>query len=189
MKSLSLKLMSNKSVAGQQGESSATITLSNYHFQVDHMKKNLVLFFIVLGASVHTTQAEEIDCITTSWKLIGANHKVCIQAFDDPKISGVSCHISQAKKGGITGAFGLAEDPSQFSIACRQVGPIIIKDKLPQQETAFSSDTSLFFKQTRVTRLFDVKRNTLVYVAISRKLVDGAPANSISTVPIMPWKQ
>lgn len=138
---------------------------------------------------VQQVHAEEIGCITTSWNLIGANHKVCIQAFDDPKVQGVSCHISQAKKGGITGAFGLAEDPSQFSIACRQVGPIVINNKLPQQETAFSSDTSIFFKETRVTRLFDQKRNTLVYVAISRKLIDGAPANSISTVPIMPWQK
>ncbi len=134
-------------------------------------------------------QAEEVGCITTSWKLIGANHKVCVQAFDDPKVSGVSCHISQAKKGGIKGAFGLAEDPSQFSIACRQVGPIVIKKELPEQETAFSSDTSLFFKETRVTRLFDANRNTLIYVAISRKIIDGAPKNSISTVPIMPWSK
>ncbi|MFK5948737.1 MAG: CreA family protein, partial [Methylococcales bacterium] len=108
-------------------------------------------------------------------------------AFDDPKVKGVSCHISQAKKGGIKGAFGLAEDPSQFSIACRQVGPITITEDLPKQETAFSSDTSLFFKETRVTRLYDKKRKTLIYVAISRKLIDGAPANSISTVPVMPW--
>jgi len=133
-------------------------------------------------------QAEEIGCITTAWKLIGANHKVCVQAFDDPKVQGVTCHISQARTGGIAGAFGVAEDPSQFSIACRQVGPIAINDKLPEQETAFSEDTSIFFKETRVTRLFDAKRNTLVYVAISRKLIEGAPANSISTVPIMPWK-
>lgn len=140
---------------------------------------------LVLGI-VH---ADEVGCVTTAWKLIGANHKVCIEGFDDPKVQGVSCHISQAKKGGISGAFGLAEDPSQFSIACRQVGPIVIKGKLPDQETAFSSDTSIFFKETRVTRLFDAKRNTLVYVAISRKLIDGAPVNSISTVPIMPWGQ
>jgi CreA protein len=153
------------------------------------MKRILPLYLILIGIISHSVHAEEIGCITTSWKLIGANHKVCIQAFDDPKVQGVSCHISQAKKGGISGAFGLAEDPSQFSIACRQVGPIIIKEKLPEQDIAFSSDTSLFFKETRVTRLFDVKRNTLVYVAISRKLIDGAPANSISTVPIMPWKK
>jgi len=153
------------------------------------MKTKLPLHLILLAIVTFSAHAEEIGCITTSWKLIGANHKVCIQAFDDPKVQGVSCHISQAKKGGISGAFGLAEDPSQFSIACRQVGPVVIKGKLPEQETAFSSNTSLFFKQTRVTRLFDVKRNTLVYVAISRKLIDGAPANSISTVPIMPWQK
>ncbi|MFW5444093.1 MAG: CreA family protein [Methylococcaceae bacterium] len=145
----------------------------------------LILLLVSLPFIAH---AERIGCITTSWKLIGANHKVCVQAFDDPKVQGVSCHISQAKKGGIKGAFGLAEDPSQFSIACRQVGPIVFKGKLPEQETAFSADTSLFFKETRVTRLFDSQRNTLIYIAVSRKLIDGAPANSISTVPIMPWK-
>jgi len=153
------------------------------------MKRILSGFFVVFGMFGHYVYADNIGCITTSWKLIGANHKVCVQAFDDPKVQGVSCHISQAKKGGIIGAFGLAEDPSQFSIACRQVGEIKIQGELPEQEIAFSSDTSIFFKETRVTRLFDVKRNTLVYVAISRKLVDGAPKNSLSTVPIMPWKK
>ena len=151
------------------------------------MKKtlaNCALFLVFLTTSA---QSEEIGCITTSWKLIGANHKVCVQAFDDPKVKGVTCHISQAKTGGLAGTFGVAEDPSQFSIACRQVGPIVIDGKLPEEETAFSESTSLFFKDTKVTRLFDAKRNTLVYVAISRKLIEGAPANSISTVPIMPW--
>ena len=151
------------------------------------MKKtleNCALFLVFLTPSA---QSEEIGCITTSWKLIGANHKVCVQAFDDPKVKGVTCHISQAKTGGLAGTFGVAEDPSQFSIACRQVGPIVINGKLPEEETAFSESTSLFFKDTKVTRLFDAKRNTLVYVAISRKLIEGAPANSISTVPIMPW--
>ncbi|MEO1898412.1 MAG: CreA family protein, partial [Methylococcales bacterium] len=111
------------------------------------MKRNLRLYLLLLGIGTLNAQAEEIGCVTTSWKLIGANHKVCVQAFDDPRVAGVSCHISQAKKGGISGAFGLAEDPSQFSIACRQTGPIVIDDKLPEQEMAFSSDTSLFFKQ------------------------------------------
>ncbi|MGZ5221517.1 MAG: CreA family protein [Chitinophagaceae bacterium] len=142
------------------------------------------LLFVFLTTSV---QSEEIGCITTTWKLIGANHKVCVQVFDDPKVKGVACHISQAKTGGIAGTFGVAEDPSQFSISCRQVGPVVINGKLPKEETAFTEDTSLFFKETKVTRLFDSKRNTLVYVAISRKLIEGAPANSISTVPIMPW--
>ena len=153
------------------------------------MKKtlaNCALFLIFLTPSA---QSEEIGCITTSWKLIGANHKICVQAFDDPKVKGVTCHISQARTGGLAGTFGVAEDPSQFSIACRQVGPIIIDGKLPKEETAFTEDTSLFFKETKVSRLYDAKRNTLVYVAISRKLIEGAPANSISSVPIMPWSE
>ena len=189
MKSLSLKLEIEEPTTKKQGQSSVNISVFNNCLKIDLMKRKLLTFFIVLGIGIHNIHAEEIGCITTSWKLIGANHKVCIQAFDDPKVQGVSCHISQAKKGGITGSLGLAEDPSQFSIACRQVGPIVINEKLPKQEVAFSSDTSLFFKETRVTRLFDSKRKTLVYVAISRKLVDGAPANSISTVPIMPWNK
>lgn len=131
--------------------------------------------------------AEDIGCVTTSWKFIGANHKVCIQAYDDPKVQGVSCYMSQAKKGGIKGTLGLAEDPPNFSLDCRQTGKIIIDPKLPKQEIAFSEDTSIFFKETRVVRMFDKKRNTLIYVAISRKIIDGAPANSISTVPIMSW--
>jgi CreA protein len=151
------------------------------------MKKIVAHCALFLVFLTPAAQAEEIGCITTAWKLIGSNHKVCVQAFDDPKVQGVSCHISQAKTGGIAGTLGVAEDPSQFSIACRQVGPIVINGKLPQEETAFTEDTSLFFKETKVTRLFDAKRNTLVYVAISRKLIEGAPANSISTVPIMPW--
>lgn len=151
------------------------------------MKKTLTYSALLMACLTPFVQAEDIGCVTTTWKLIGSNHKICVQAFDDPKVQGVSCHISQAKTGGIAGALGVAEDPSQFSIACRQVGPIIINGKLPQEETAFTEDTSLFFKETKVSRMFDAKRNTLIYVAISRKLIEGAPANSISTVPIMPW--
>ena len=151
------------------------------------MKNSLVFRILVFTFLSQAAQAEDIGCITTTWKLIGSNHKICVQAFDDPKVQGVSCHISQAKTGGIAGAFGVAEDPSQFSIACRQIGPIIINEKLPQEETAFTEGTSLFFKETKVSRMIDEKRNTLIYVAISRKLIEGAPANSISTVPIMPW--
>ena len=87
----------------------------------------------------------------------------------------------------VAGSFGLAQDPSQFSLACRQTGPITLPDKLPKEATVFAEDTSVFFKETRVVRLWDEANRTLVYLAISRKLIDGAPANSISTVPIMPW--
>ncbi len=131
--------------------------------------------------------ADEVGCVTTAWKLVGANHKVCVDAFEDPKISNVICHISQARTGGISGTLGLAEDPSQFSLACRQTGPINLPAKLPEQETVFSESTSLLFKSTNITRLWDAKHNTLVYLAISRKVIEGAPANSVSTVPVMPW--
>ena len=131
--------------------------------------------------------AEEIGCATTTWKMIGANHRVCVYAYDDPKIPGVACHVSQARTGGVKGSFGLAEDPSQFSLACRQVGPITLPAKLADEETVFSEDTSLIFKETKITRFIDRKRNVLVYLAISRKLIEGAPANAISTVPVQPW--
>lgn len=131
--------------------------------------------------------AEKIGCVTTEWKLVGANHQVCVESFADPKIPGVTCHVSQARTGGVAGSFGLAQDPSQFSLACRQTGPITLPDKPPKTATVFSEDTSVFFKETRVMRLWDEANRTLVYLAISRKLIDGAPANSISTVPVMPW--
>lgn len=148
------------------------------------LKTLLTMLGMILAMAVG---AEEIGCVTTAWKMIGANHRVCVEAFDDPKIPGVACHISQAKKGGVAGSFGLAEDPSQFSIACRQIGPLTLPAKLPRDEVVFAEDTSILFKETRVIRLWDEKRKTLVYMALSRKLIEGAPANSISTVPVMPW--
>ena len=90
-----------------------------------------------------TAAAEEIGCNTTAWQLIGANHRVCVYAYDDPKIPGVTCHISQARTGGVKGSFGLAEDPSQFSLACRQIGPITLPEKISDGETVFSESTSL----------------------------------------------
>jgi CreA protein len=132
--------------------------------------------------------AEQVGCVTTAWKLIGANHKVCVEAFHDPKVPGITCHVSQARTGGVSGSLGLAQDPSQFSLACRQTGPIQLPAKLPDNETIFTEDTSVLFKETRVVRMWDKTNQTLVYVAISRKLIDGAPANSISTVPVMGWR-
>lgn len=131
--------------------------------------------------------ADNVGCVTTAWKLIGANHKVCVDAFQDPRVQGVTCHVSQAKTGGVSGSLGLAQDPSQFSLACRQTGPIVLPAKLPKEETVFSEDTSILFKETRIVRIWDEKHRTLVYLAISRKLIEGAPANSLSTVPVMPW--
>ncbi len=148
-----------------------------------HLPATAVLLALAAGGAV----ADEVGCVTTTWKLIGANHKVCVEAFHDAKVPGVTCHVSQARTGGVSGSLGLAQDPSQFSLACRQTGPISLPARLPESETVFSEDTSLVFKETRIVRLFDKDNNTLVYLAISRKLIEGAPANSISTVPVMPW--
>ncbi len=128
-----------------------------------------------------------VGCVTTAWKLVGANHKVCVEAFHDPKVAGVTCHVSQARTGGVSGSLGLAQDPSQFSLACRQTGPITLPAKLPESETVFTEDTSVLFKETRIVRMWDAANHTLIYLAISRKLIEGAPMNSISTVPVMPW--
>ncbi len=142
---------------------------------------------LTLALAALPARAETIGCVTTAWKLIGANHRVCVDAFSDPKVPGVTCHVSQARTGGVAGSFGLAQDPSQFSLACRQTGPITLPAKLPKDETVFSEDTSILFKETRVIRMWDAAHNTLVYLAISRKVIEGAPANAISTVPVMPW--
>lgn len=153
------------------------------------MNKLLFLAFIAFATfATAPAYAEDIGCVDTTFRLLGANDKVCVSAFDDPKVPGVACHISQARTGGISGSFGLAEDPSRFSIACRQVGPITVDlEKLTDREQVYSDRTSIFFKRTHVFRMIDKKRNTLVYLAISDKLVDGSPQNSISTVPVMPW--
>jgi len=139
---------------------------------------------LALAVPLH---AEEVGCVTTAWKMLGANHRVCVDAFSDPKVPGVTCHVSQARTGGVKGSLGLAQDPSQFSLACRQTGPITLPAKLAKNETVFSEDTSILFKETRILRMWDEKNNTLVYLAISRRLIEGAPANAISTVPVMPW--
>lgn len=141
----------------------------------------------LVSSFVTGATAETIGCVTTEWKLLGANHKVCVESFGDSLIPGVTCHVSQARSGGISGSLGLAQDPSQFSLACRQTGPISIPAKLPKNAVVFSEDTSILFKETRVIRMWDEANRTLVYLAISRKLIEGAPANSISTVPVMPW--
>jgi CreA protein len=146
---------------------------------------------LMLGATVLLSSvavAEDVGCVSTTFRFIGKNDRVCVTAFDDPKVPGVTCHVSQARTGGIGGTIGWAEDPSRFSIACRQTGPVTIDlATLPDREEAFSQKTSILFKSTNVTRLVDRKRNTLVYLAISDKIIEGSPQNAISSVPIMPW--
>ena len=132
-------------------------------------------------------RADDVVCTSTTFHLFSPNDKVCVQAFDDPRVPGVTCHISQAKTGGWKGAIGVAEDPSRFSIACHQTGPISVPDGLPAEESVFSESTSLVFKNTKVVRMYDPKRNTLIYVAISKRVLEGSPMNALSAVPIIPW--
>jgi CreA protein len=136
----------------------------------------------------HVVMADDLTCLSTTFRVVGANDKVCVSAFDDPKVPGVACYISQARTGGLKGTFGLAEDPSRFSIACRQVGPVTADlASLPSEEKVYSESTSLFFKHTHVFRIVDKKRNALVYLAISDRIIEGSPQNSISTIPVLPW--
>lgn len=128
--------------------------------------------------------AEEVGSVSTVFKLLGPNDKIVIEAFDDPKVPGVTCYLSRAKKGGVTGGLGVAEDPSDASIACRQVGPISFAAKFKDGETVFQKDTSLLFKTIQVVRFLDQRRNVLVYLVYSDRVIEGSPKNSISVVPI-----
>ncbi|MDP7391988.1 MAG: CreA family protein [Pseudomonadota bacterium] len=146
--------------------------------------RNLITTLALLFA-VSTVSAEEIGSVSTVFKLLGPNDKIVIEAFDDPKVEGVTCHLSRAKKGGVSGAVGLATDTSDAAIACRQVGPITIKEELEDGEPVFNKRTSVLFKTMQVVRFLDKKRKVLVYLVYSDKLIDGSPKNSISTVPIL----
>lgn len=149
------------------------------------MRITQALCVLALGASaLVTARAENIGAVDTAFKLIGPDHKVVVEAFDDPRVGGVACYLSRAKTGGIKGAVGLAEDKAESSVACRQVGPLTFSGKLPQQEEVFTERASIFFKHVRVVRMLDTKRNALVYLVYSDRLVDGSPKNSVTAVPV-----
>ena len=130
------------------------------------------------------TRAEQIGAVDTAFILIGPDHKVVVDAYDDPSVAGVTCFVSRAKTGGVKGALGLAEDKAEASIACRQVGPISFPKPIKQQEEMFSERISLIFKKLRVVRIVDAKRNALVYLTYSDRLIDGSPQNSVTAVAV-----
>ena len=129
-------------------------------------------------------QAERIGEVDTVFKLIGPDHKIVVEAYDDPKVAGVTCFVSRAKTGGVSGALGLAEDKSEASIACRQVGPIAFSGPLREQEEVFNERLSILFKKLRIVRMVDAKRNTLVYLTYSERVIEGSPQNSVTAVPV-----
>jgi CreA protein len=124
---------------------------------------------------------------STTFKLLTPNDKLAVYGIDDPVVEGVACHYTTPEKGGLSGAFGLAEQTSDISLACRQYGPIKFKQKFSQGDVVFSERRSLFFKKMQIVRGCDVKRNILIYMTYTDKLIDGSPKNSTSTVPIEPW--
>ncbi|MFZ4757395.1 MAG: CreA family protein [Burkholderiaceae bacterium] len=139
---------------------------------------------VVVGLFASVARAQPLGEVDTAFKLIGPNHKVVIEAYDDPKVSGVTCYVSRAKTGGISGAVGLAEDRAEASIACRQVGPIVFREAVGKQEEVFSERLSVLFKKLRVVRVVDAQRKVLVYLTYSDRLIDGSPKNSVTAVPV-----
>ena len=133
-------------------------------------------------------RADDVGCISTDIRMLGmANDKICVASFKDPDVDGIVCYISRAETGGVKGAVGVAEDPSEASVSCQQIGPITIKDSLKDGDKVFKESRSFWFKTLQVVRFYDKPNNTLVYLSYSDKIVEGSPKNTISTVPIINW--
>lgn len=155
------------------------------------MKYKKLMAGLLLGVSSLAVHAEQIGSVDTVFKMFGPDHKIVVEAFDDPDVKNVTCYVSRAKTGGIKGGLGLAEDTSDAAISCQQIGPVELSDKIKSGkadgDVVFKKRTSLVFKSLQVVRFYDEKRNVLAYLAYSDKVVDGSPKNAISAVPIMPW--
>ncbi|WP_313086853.1 CreA family protein [Pseudomonas sp.] len=145
-------------------------------------------WLVVMLAWPLAASAREVGEVDTVFKWLGPNHKIVVEAFDDPKVEGVTCYLSRAKTGGIKGGLGLAEDRAEASIACRQVGPIRMSNSLEDGDVVFKERTSLVFKSMQVVRFFDKARNTLVYLVYSDRVIEGSPQNAVTAIPILPWR-
>ena len=142
------------------------------------------LLMPLLCVAATAAHAEPIGEVDTVFKLIGPDHKIVVDAYDDPRVNGVACYVSRAKTGGIKGALGVAEDKAEASIACRQVGPISFSKPLPKQEEVFNERISLVFKKLRIVRMVDAKRNALVYLTYSDRVIEGSPQNAVTAVAV-----
>ena len=152
------------------------------------MSRHACFALALLSLLARPVAAEEVGCVSTVFKWLGPNDKICIDSFRDPQIDGVVCHVSRARTGGMSGAVGIAEDTSDAAIACRQVGPITIHGKIKDGEDVFRESRSLLFKHLQVVRFYDKPNNTLVYLSYSDRVIEGSPKHAMSTVPIMPWR-
>jgi CreA protein len=148
------------------------------------MKRALLAAAGLIAAASGVARAETIGDVDTAFKLIGPDHKIVVDAYDDPKVSGVTCYVSRARTGGVKGALGLAEDKAEASIACRQIGPISFNAPIADKEEVVTERQSILFKHLRVVRMVDRARNALVYLTYSDRLIDGSPKNSVTVVPV-----
>lgn len=162
--------------------------------KIKHMTIKAMAVGLVVAASgllAAPLMAEEIGEVRTRFKVLGANDKIVVEAFDDPDIAGATCYLSRAKTGGISGSIGLAEDTSDASLACRQTGKIVLPERISSGKDdgkqVFQKSTSLLFKTLQVVRFYDKKRNCLIYLTYSNRIIEGSPKNSISAIPILAW--
>jgi CreA protein len=150
----------------------------------------LAVALLGVAGAVSVRAADEPDLIfkrSTVFKWLTPNDKLATYGLDDPEVDGVACHFTIPERGGVKGWIGVAEEVSDISLACRQIGPIKFKAKFEQGEDVFRQRRSLFFKKMQIVRGCDVKRNVLVYMVYSDRIIEGSPKNSTSSVPVMPW--
>jgi CreA protein len=157
-------------------------------FSASHLLAPLLLATLLVGAPpwARAQEAKRVGSVDTTFKLLGRNDRIGVDRYDDPRVSGVSCYLSRAETGGLKGSFGLATDPSRFSIACRATGPVTLNGTLPASETVFDERASIFFKTVRVTRMYDPEKRVLLYLVWSTQALgpDGSPFNSLTAVPL-----
>lgn len=147
-------------------------------------------FFCIFTVNAVQAKSREVGEVSTTFKLIGPNHKIIISAFDDPKINGVTCYVARPKTGGIKGGLGLAEDPSIASVSCSQTGPISFTAKIDGDESGekvFDESRSFIFKTLQIDRIYDQENGSLIYVARTTRVIEGSPSTSISVVAPMEW--
>ena len=150
----------------------------------------LAALALTLSGGLLSPAAAQEDLIfrkSTVWKMLTPNDKLAVYGVDDPIVEGVACHYTVPEKGGVSGMFGVAEEVSEVSLSCRQIGPIKFREKAEQGDVVFRERRSMIWKKMQIVRGCDAKRNVLVYLVYTDKLIDGSPQNSTSTVPIMPW--
>lgn len=149
------------------------------------MKLRLIALSLILASSA--APAEELGSVDTKWRALSPDDSITLDVFEDEKVDGVACYLSRAQTGGYRGAMGLAEDTSDASLDCQQVGPITMREPFKKGEQVFSERRSLIFKSMRVLRYCDTARNVIVYLVYSDKIIEGSPKNSVSAVPIARW--